>query len=112
MGALDPFAFGQKHAKAHLVFGEYDNTQAPLKNPTRVRVISRLIKRLGLKGDWSGIDLRDEGRYELHLSDEDDAERVGEALQAKKNGKFPGWASQRGFQYDAKTWAKIQQVLA
>jgi len=90
MGALDPFRFRERHPSAHLVFGEYDNTQAKLERPSRLQVIMRLIKRLDLTGDWSGVDKRGEGRFELLLSDAYDAKRIGGGADGTGNGEVSG----------------------
>ena len=111
MGALDPFQFRERHARAHLVFGEYDPTQAELDRPSRLQLIMRIIRRIDLAGDWSGWDKRNEGRFELLLSDPYDAQRIGEALRATETVRFSNCVSQRVFDYSPQTWSRLQGLL-
>jgi hypothetical protein len=105
--------FLDKHARPHVVFGDYDLSAKKPTDPTRLQLALRLINALGVTGDYSGVDDTHDGTVEAWFSEASDAQRFADAIPAKGiGGRSPGYRSQRAFSYDARCYAKIQKALA
>ena len=65
-------------------------------------VLTRLVKKHKLAGDYAATVVRDAGRSELYFAfeDEADAKKLAALLKAEVTGSYPGWATQRAFQLD------------
>ena len=113
MGALSRPTFFDKYPRPFAVFGDYDTSKSRPSEPTRLQLALKLVKALGMAGDYSGADDTKEGTVELWFSEEFDAKRFADATLAKKGtGRKPGYQSQRSFSYDARCYSMIQKALA
>ena len=62
-------------------------------------VLTRLVKKYKLTGDYAATVVRDTGRPEAYFAfeDEADAAKLAAILKAKVTRRYPGWATQRVF---------------
>ncbi len=96
------------HPSCHLVTGEYD-----VDRVDRAKLLHRLIAVLRLKGDWAIRAGRDRGRIlvQVAVEDEDDALRLGETLGTRSVRRYPGWATQREFEFTPEIAERLRKAL-
>lgn len=107
-------AFIAHYPAAHLIAGvlpEKEGGGAKLRR--RLELLARLLKRLGLDGNYALVIDREGARPEVHCAFESevDARRVGEALLADITNRYHGWQSQRAFTIDAQATRAIKSAL-
>jgi hypothetical protein len=88
------------------------NGPAGLNDSTAALVVlRRLARKQRPAGDYAGTVVRDAGWPEVYFAftDDADAKKFAEAVQAELIGTYPGWASQRAFEIDA---AKLKELEA
>jgi hypothetical protein len=80
----------------------------------RSRLLARLAVALHPTGTYAVQTTRDRDLTLVQCAFEkkEDAEKFGHALQARLNGHYPGWASQRTFIFDVYAIGAINTVLA
>ena len=104
--------FVGRHPHAHLVSG----VCAPGNGSKidRPRLLMRLVMALHPTGAYAVQTTRDRDLTLVQCAFEKkvDAEKFGHAVQARINGHYPGWASQRTFMFDAHATGAINAVLA
>jgi len=98
-----------RHPAGHLVTGFHDGKD----RVNRERLLARLIEALKPTGQFAIRKHRDRDLYlmQAFFARKDDAERLGEALQARRGSGDPGWATQRTFSFDKTTCDKLDAVL-
>jgi hypothetical protein len=104
--------FVDKHPQAHLVSGV-----CPVSDKSKIdrsRLLMRLVTALQLNGEYAVQTTRDRDLTLVQCAFEkkEDAEKFGHAVQARLNGHYPGWASQRTFMFDGHATGTINTVLA
>ncbi|MPZ36036.1 MAG: hypothetical protein GEV13_34625 [Rhodospirillales bacterium] len=79
----------------------------------RAALLSRLARALRLTGLYAIIDLRERSGNEIRCAFEKpvDAERLAEAVGASVETRYPGWASQRSFLFDAAAVTSLETIL-
>jgi len=93
----------------HLVTGVH-----PPDKLNRVKLLIRLVDAMEPHGEWAirtSIDPHGENIVQVLFERKEDAERLGEAVQARQSGTYPRWASQRVFGFDKPVARKIAAVL-
>jgi hypothetical protein len=93
----------------HLVTGVH-----PPDKLNRVKLLIRLVDAMEPYGEWAirtSIDPHGENIVQLLFERNEDAERLGDAVRAKRVDVHPGWASQRVFGFDKPVARKIAAVL-
>jgi len=80
----------------------------------RSRLVARLVMALHPTGAYAVQTTRDRDLTLVQCAFEKkgDAEKFGHAVQARLNGHYAGWASQRTFMFDAHAIGAINTVLA
>lgn len=81
---------------------------------SHVPLIKRLIRAMKRRGLWAIRNSTDRGERIVQIVFEkiEDAEKLGDALKAKRTGLYSGWASQRVFGFDQAVVARIEEVLS
>ena len=104
--------FIDKHPQAHLVSGVC--APGDSSKIDRSRLLARLVMALHPTGAYAVQVTRDRDLTLVQCAFEkkEDAEKFGHTVQARLNGHYPGWASQRTFMFDAHTTGAINTVLA
>jgi hypothetical protein len=104
--------FHDKHPNAHLVVAEYERDQAiPETDPTRLELLMRLAKAIGVTGDHTMIDNAADAVIRVSFATADDAAEFAYAVQAKPSANDPGQASKTTFVYDRATYDKFRRAL-
>lgn len=102
--------FREKHPKSHLVVVPYD--PAKFYNPetewTRFSLMMGIINRLGLEGEYTGIDKATQGVILLMFAERDDAVRFSAELGAKPVEFGPDWLSASTFYLDEPTYLRLR----
>ena len=77
-------------------------------------VLTRLVKKYKLTGDYAATVVRDTGRPEAYFAfeDEADAAKLAAILKAKVTRRYPGWATQRVFRLDGAMVTALAASLA
>ena len=104
--------FIDKHPHAHLVSGVC--AAGDSSKIDRSRLLARLAMALHPTGAYAVQTTRDRDLTLVQCAFEkkEDAEKFGYAVQARLNGHYRGWASQRTFMFDAHATGTINAVLA
>jgi hypothetical protein len=97
--------FQDRQQSAHLVVAVIALPDGPPggdKLTLAQSVLTRLVKKQKLGGNYAATVVRDAGRSELYFAfeDEADAAKLAALLNAEVTDSYPGWASQRVFQMD------------
>ena len=97
--------FQDRQQRAHLVVAVIALADGPPGGDELTlaqSVLTRLVKKHKLAGDYAATVVRDAGRSELYFAfeDEADAKKLAALLKAEVTGSYPGWATQRAFQLD------------
>lgn len=97
--------------KAHLVVATVGQEMDRLK--PAAELLARLVSALKPKGDYALGELQDGQGFAVHCVFEraEDAGKLGEAVQAKIVGRYPGHASQRAFALNEDAQEAIEAAL-
>ena len=93
----------------HLVTGIH-----PPDKLNRVKLLIRLVDAMGPDGEWAirtSVDSHGENIVQVLFERKEDADRLGDAVKARRTGTYPSCASQRVFGFDKPVARKIAAVL-
>jgi hypothetical protein len=100
---------------AHLVVGVIPAAEEAEASGLKMRaaLLSRVARALRLTGLYAIVDLPERSGNEIRCSFEKpaDADRLAKAVGASDETRYPGWASQRSFLFDAAAVTSLQATL-
>ena len=105
--------FEERQPRAHLVAGAIEVAADGDELAAALNLLKRLVRQQKPAADYAASMARDAGRPEIYFAfdDEADAQKFAAALNAGPAANYLGWASQRAFELDGATLAKIEASL-